>query len=189
MSLTEMPLKNYTDRQKELKAYGKIYKISFLNDSKIYIGATMRSVSERFHEHKHRNNEGARLHTAIQINGVTNSVIEILDYAYSKKELREKEDYWILHLNSLHPEGYNVATNSKYKLPKESCTNMSNWKIGKKRPKGAKIKENKTRAEKYTNADGSLFYSDITQKYYKRADAMRTAEQRMINKRNKNANT
>ena len=87
-----------------------IYKITNLQNNKIYIGQTIRSVDARWREHLKSAQLGTDLHLyeAIRLYGKDNFIIEVIDNATSQEELDNKEKYWIHYFNTLNPEkGYN----------------------------------------------------------------------------------
>ena len=89
-----------------------IYKITNKLNNKIYIGQTIRSLEERFLEHK-RCKKDFYLHNSIRKYGEENFTAEIIDYADSRDELNEKEAYWIKFYQS-DIEGYNMKPGGSY---------------------------------------------------------------------------
>lgn len=92
--------------------YGSIYCITNLINKKKYIGQTIKSIFQRFKEHKSYSKKKSKcyFHRAIQKYGEENFSVEILDYAYSSEELNQKEEDWIYILNTFGPEGYNMTS-------------------------------------------------------------------------------
>lgn len=96
---------------------GYIYIIkNTLNNNKVYIGQTSRTILERWGEHKRHLNDGMYIHNAMKKYGIDNFYIEILEtiYAESKdlliNKLNEKEKYWIsLFKSSMYDYGYNLT--------------------------------------------------------------------------------
>ena len=89
-----------------------IYKITNLINGKIYIGQTIRSLSDRWAEHLRasNNNSYLHIHCAMRKYGANNFSIETIDTATSKEELDHKEKFWISHFNSTDPcFGYNCS--------------------------------------------------------------------------------
>ena len=65
-----------------------IYKITNIQNNKVYIGQTIRPVQDRFNRH------------------INDALHNIIDTAQSQNELNEKERYWIQYYNSVE-KGYN----------------------------------------------------------------------------------
>ncbi len=95
-----------------MKTFGTIYKITNLVNGKLYVGQTVRSLGERWADHKRDALNGIDfpLYFAIRKYGVDNFIVDPLDSAISLKELNKKEIFWIKELNSLsrNGKGYNV---------------------------------------------------------------------------------
>lgn len=82
--------------------YGVVYKIVNKKNNRIYIGQTIRTLKERFKEHKKlRNKSNAPIHVAIKEYGVENFYIEMLEECDSQEMLNEKEKYWISYYRNL----------------------------------------------------------------------------------------
>lgn len=78
----------------------------------MYVGQTKRSVKTRWIQHCQKapsRGKCTALYGAIQKYGKENFTIEVIDQVESKSELSEKERYWIKHLNTLAPNGYNLT--------------------------------------------------------------------------------
>lgn len=88
-----------------------IYKITNLQNQKIYIGKTIRSVQERWREHKRdyldRNYEQRPLYKAMKKYGIDNFKIEEIEQC-SAEQSSEREKYWIEKLGSFK-NGYNAT--------------------------------------------------------------------------------
>jgi hypothetical protein len=81
----------------------EIYKITNLLNSKIYIGKDVSSDPKYY-------GSGVIINNAIKKYGIENFLKEVIDTATTKKELSEKEKYWISHYNSTNREiGYNIS--------------------------------------------------------------------------------
>ena len=96
-------------------AEGLIYKITNKITEKIYIGLTIQTIERRWQYHVEQANANQiksenSLHAAIRQYGVDAFTIEIIDKGTTKKDLEEKERYWIRALNTLVPNGYNIST-------------------------------------------------------------------------------
>lgn len=89
---------------------GKIYKLENIQNGKVYIGQTTKSLSERFQGHVSAAKSGSnlKLSRAIRKYGEENFVIIEIDSAETKEELNLKEIYWIDFYDSLN-SGYNMT--------------------------------------------------------------------------------
>lgn len=86
-----------------------IYKITNIQNNKIYIGQTIRPVQDRFNRHLNdalHNVIDTHFARAIRKYGKDNFSWEIIDTANTQEELTIKERYWIQYYNSVK-EGYN----------------------------------------------------------------------------------
>ena len=86
-----------------------IYKITNIQNNKVYIGQTIRPVKDRFHRHINdamNNILDTHFARAIRKYGKENFTIVIIDKAASQDELNQKEQYWIKHYSSIE-NGYN----------------------------------------------------------------------------------
>ena len=98
--------------------FGIIYKITNNIDGKIYIGQA-RDAEKRFKRHIKTAKDiingkeldyKSRLYRAMAKHGVENFTQEIIDIAYSRDELNQKEIYWIDKLDARNPTiGYNIC--------------------------------------------------------------------------------
>lgn len=91
-----------------------IYKITNQVDGKIYIGRTTQSIKKRWAAHRGgieaKKNIRLRLYCAMKEFGKEVFSIEQIDTAESFEELKEKEKYYIIKLNSHNPDiGYNMS--------------------------------------------------------------------------------
>jgi group I intron endonuclease len=84
-----------------------IYKIVSKSNGKIYIGQTKYSLDKRIAQHIKDNKTPVQ--KAINKYGLESFEISIIDEADTRKELSEKEVYWIKELNSKAPNGYNLT--------------------------------------------------------------------------------
>lgn len=95
--------------------YGVIYKLTNKLNGKIYIGKTKHFL-RRMNEYKTRKVTDSRRYNygimrEINSVGFDNFKVEILDYAFSDKELAKLEKYYIISLKSTNPDiGYNSRT-------------------------------------------------------------------------------
>ena len=86
-----------------------IYKITNIQNNKIYIGQSIRPIEDRFHRHINdalNNVLDTHFARAIRKYGKENFIIEEIDSASSQEELTFKEQYWIQYYNSVQ-DGYN----------------------------------------------------------------------------------
>ena len=106
---------------------GYIYKITNLQNNKIYIGKTTTCIQERFSKHIYEantpNTKGCMfiLHKAFRKYGINNFNIEQIE-EIDNSLLNDREIYWINFYNSMIPNGYNMtfggegSTKINYKL-------------------------------------------------------------------------
>ena len=130
-----------------------IYKITNIQNNKVYIGQTIRPIKDRFNRHINdalNNIIDTHFARAIRKYGRENFQIEIIDTAQSQNELNEKERYWIQYYNSVK-EGYNETdaiskcggntyqskTEEEMEVIKEK---IRQTKIGAKNPMARKVK-------------------------------------------------
>ena len=130
-----------------------IYKITNIQNNKIYIGQTIRPVEQRFHRHISdalNNILDTHFARAIRKYGKDSFVVETIDVAQTQDELNQKERYWIQYYNSVQ-EGYNETdaiskcggntyqskTEGEMEVIKEK---IRQTKIGAKNPMAKKIK-------------------------------------------------
>ena len=86
-----------------------IYKITNIQNNKVYIGQTIRPIEQRFNRHINdalNNILNTHFARAIRYYGKENFVIEAIDHAETQEELNQKEQYWIRYYNSVE-DGYN----------------------------------------------------------------------------------
>ena len=99
-----------------MNVHGKIYKITNIQNQKVYIGQTIRPIEDRFRRHLNdaiNNILDTHFARAIRKYGVDNFFIEEIDSATTQEELNQKEQQWIQYYNSVI-EGYN-ETDAIYK--------------------------------------------------------------------------
>lgn len=84
-----------------------IYKITNLVSGKCYVGQTIRSIEERFEEHRRKKN--TYIGKAIRFYGQENFRIEAIDSANNQKTLNDLEMQWIDKLKTMKPNGYNLC--------------------------------------------------------------------------------
>ena len=130
-----------------------IYKITNIQNNKVYIGQIIRPIEQRFHRHLNdalNNILDTHFARAIRKYGKDNFVIEKIDNAQTQDELNQKEQYWIRYYNSVE-NGYNETdaiskcggntyqskTEKEMEVIKEK---IRQTKIGAKNPMARKIK-------------------------------------------------
>ena len=130
-----------------------IYKITNIQNNKVYIGQTIRSIQDRFHRHINdalNNILDTHFARAIRKYGKDNFIIEQIDQAQTQNELNKKEQYWIQYYNSVQ-NGYNETdaiskcggntyqskTEKEMEVIKEK---IRQTKLGAKNPMAKKIK-------------------------------------------------
>lgn len=89
-----------------------IYKITNRINGMCYIGQTKRTLKERIYDHFSLADDlecTRYLYNAIRKYGKDNFDYEQIDTASTVEELTEREDYWIVKLNTLFPNGYNMV--------------------------------------------------------------------------------
>ena len=130
-----------------------IYKITNIQNNKVYIGQTIRPIQQRFNRHINdalNNILDTHFARAVRKYGKENFVVEEIDKAQIQDELNKKEQYWINYYNSVE-EGYNETnaiskcggntyrskTEKEMEVIKEK---IRKTKIGSKNPMARKIK-------------------------------------------------
>lgn len=130
-----------------------IYKITNIQNNKVYIGQTIRPIQNRFHRHINdalNNILDTHFARAIRKYGKDNFIIEQIDQAQTQDELNKKEQYWIQYYNSVQ-NGYNETdaisksggntyqskTEKEMEVIKEK---IRQTKLGAKNPMAKKIK-------------------------------------------------
>jgi group I intron endonuclease len=116
-----------------LNKYGIIYKITNLINSKVYIGQTKKELQKRWSGHCNKNG-CVHLYAAIKKYGKDNFKIEQIDIAVDKKNLDNKEIFWINYYNSTDKlKGYNLTYGGQSgKKCEDVKIRMSKSKLGKK---------------------------------------------------------
>lgn len=93
-----------------------IYKITNIQNNKVYIGQSIRPIQERFERHMNdglNNILDTHFARAIRKYGKDSFKIEEIDSSTTQDELNKKEQYWIRYYNSVST-GYN-ETDAVYK--------------------------------------------------------------------------
>lgn len=130
-----------------------VYKITNIQNQKVYIGQTIRPIEQRFKRHINdalNNILDTHLARAIRKYGKDSFTIHIIDSATSQDELNQKEQYWIRYYDSVNT-GYNETdaiskcggntyqskTEEEMKIIRQK---LSDSKKGAKNPMARKIK-------------------------------------------------
>ena len=130
-----------------------IYKITNIQNNKVYIGQTIRPTEQRFKRHiadAMNGNLDTHLARAIRKYGPDNFKLSLVCSCKSHEELCEQEQYWIRYYNSVQ-EGYNEAdaiskcggNTYQSKTPEEMkiiADKIRKTKLGGKNPNARKIK-------------------------------------------------
>lgn len=130
-----------------------IYKITNIQNNKVYIGQTIRPIQDRFHRHINdalNNILDTHFARAIRKYGKDNFIIEQIDQAQTQDELNKKEQYWIQYYDSVQ-NGYNETDaiskcggntyQSKTEKEMEAIKEkIRQTKLGAKNPMAKKIK-------------------------------------------------
>lgn len=130
-----------------------IYKITNIQNNKVYIGQTIRPVEKRFQRHINdaiNNVLDTHFARAIRKYGAENFKIEIIDTADNQEDLNHREQYWIQYYSST-VHGYNETDaiskcggNTYQSKTKEETKvigeKIRKSKIGNKNPMARKIK-------------------------------------------------
>lgn len=110
-----------------------IYKITNNVNGKIYIGQTIRTLEERFAEHKR--SKKSLISKALNKYGIENFTVEQIDAAKTIEELNELEFKYIKEYDCITPNGYNQCDGGGntfgYHHSEKSKQKMSQNKKGK----------------------------------------------------------
>lgn len=95
-------------------SYGIIYCIYNKNTGKMYIGQTVRTLKERFHEHKNAHKSLKTLiGRSIRKHGKDSFECYQLDFAESQDQLDYLELMYIAKYNTISPNGYNLRSGGR----------------------------------------------------------------------------
>jgi group I intron endonuclease len=119
-----------------------IYKAENLVTGKIYIGQTKGSIESRSKKHIKGSSKPLLWKSAflssIRKHGGDNFVFSIVDTATTRKELDEKEKYWIAFYGCMVPNGYNMTAGGDgtvgYRFPEEVKKTRKCYMRGRKGP-------------------------------------------------------
>lgn len=111
----------------------KIYCYTNQINGKRYIGQTHLTLERRAGGEGYRYNEHQAFGAAIRKYGWESFTSEILEDNLTLEQANEREQYWIQKLNTLSPNGYNLASGGhNYSWHKESRQKLSKSMKGKK---------------------------------------------------------
>lgn len=163
LELSKKILDNPTER------YCEIYKIINLSNNKIYVGQAVSHIlnHKRYRPYGHegrfrchiseafstKKNQSHYLNNAIKKYGVTNFVVELIEYC-EISNADERETYYIKELNSLFPNGYNLKNGGSVfthsdESKKRVSNGVSNYYKDKKYDRFKDIKNIDDNIEKY----------------------------------------
>ena len=116
----------------------KIYKITNLLNSKVYVGQTHGTPQVRFMQHcTPKSGRYSALTRAILKYGKENFRVDELQVCASQEELNKAEKEWIVRLGALGPQGYNLKEGgSNGRLTEEIKRKIGLRATGKKRADG-----------------------------------------------------
>lgn len=150
--------------ENEIKTYGLVYLLFNTISQKWYVGQTKSTLDIRWKGHIHgsKNIEDKRyILCSIRKYGPESFTREVIGYAYSKEELDNLEDLWILILNALDPEyGYNLMIGKK--VSQESRDRARKKITGKNHPGYRHDIGNKEILDLY---DDGIMIADIARKF------------------------
>ncbi|MBQ9442638.1 MAG: GIY-YIG nuclease family protein [Selenomonadaceae bacterium] len=89
---------------------GIVYKITNLEDGKVYVGQTVQKLNERLRQHKHeRRKDHSLVDRVISKYGWENFKAEIIEEC-PREMLNEREKFWIKFYDCMAPKGYNLTS-------------------------------------------------------------------------------
>lgn len=98
-----------------------IYRITNTINNKIYVGQTTKPVKSRWKRHSIKSTKsGSAINLAIKKYGVENFKFEVIDLCEDLDQMNHKECFWISFYNSISPNGYNLDSGGKNKIPSET---------------------------------------------------------------------
>lgn len=89
--------------------YGRVYVITNLINGKQYVGQTIQPLKTRFNGHYYHSSRHSMLGNSMKFHGKNNFKIETLIECNSREEMNQHEIFYIDNLNTLKPNGYNLA--------------------------------------------------------------------------------
>lgn len=133
----------------------EVYKITNKVTGKIYIGITNQGSGARYRHHwyESRIGEPSPIHKSMAKYGEENFTLEIIDFAETYEELKEKEKFWIKKFNSTDRNiGYNLTEGGDGTFGRthseETKDKIRQKAIGRKASEETKKKMSETRTGK-----------------------------------------
>lgn len=133
----------------------EVYKITNKVTNKVYIGITNQGSGARYRHHwyESRIGEPSPIHRSMAKYGEENFTLEIIDFADTYDELKEKEKYWIKQYNSTDRTiGYNLTEGGDgtfgKKLSEETRDKIRQKALGRKLSEETKAKMSESRKGK-----------------------------------------
>ena len=162
-----------------------IYKITNVQNGKMYIGQTINSLEDRWKRHQSdalNNVIDTHFARAIRYYGVDNFITEIIDTAETQEELTKKEYYWINYYNAVqqgyneNDDGFKCGGNTyKNKTPQELAIikeKLRKSKLGGNNPNatGVKCKNINTNEEYHFNSQSEMqaFFNETNHQFCSR---------------------
>jgi hypothetical protein len=111
-----------------------VYAITNKTNGKVYVGQTVNSAGLRWQSHITTSGAGvSAIKHAIRKHGVDAFDFCVIDLAETREQLNHKEQFWVEHLNTLSPNGYNLVSggNARGEVSEETRNRISLSKIGK----------------------------------------------------------
>ncbi len=119
-----------------------IYKITNKKTGSTYVGQTRKKLCVRWKEHCKSTNGCRYLKHAIQKYGKDSFSIEVIAEYRALEDLNDAEEYFIDWYNCLAPNGYNLNSGGKSKLPSEETLKKQKLaKLGKHLSPSTEIKK------------------------------------------------
>lgn len=135
----------------------EVYKITNTITNKIYIGITNQGSGTRYRKHWYdaRTGDPCPIHRSMAKYGEENFKLEIIDFADTYEELKEKEKYWIKYYDSNNREkGYNLTEGGDGTFGRfhseETKEKIRQKAIGRKASEETKKKMSEQRKGKFT---------------------------------------
>lgn len=127
-----------------------IYLITNLINGKQYVGQTTQAAEKRFYRHLTGHSKNMIIGKAIKKHGAENFEMSVLENCDSIEALNEREEFYIQSLNTLIPNGYNVALGGNNRIMHEESKDKIRQKL-----KGVKKSEDHKRkvVEALSNLD------------------------------------
>jgi group I intron endonuclease len=141
-----------------------VYKVTCLENNKIYIGKTIKSFAARKREHlcdARLRRYGSVFHTSIRKYGPEKFVWEVIDQCLFSESLIELEKYYIKKFDCMAPKGMNLTSGGDgtcgRKCSEETKNKIRIKQIGKKQSKSAREKMSIARKGKQCGKANPMF--------------------------------